>query len=486
MLRSSLWCVLLLAAPLMANECAPIGGESEEIELSQEQMERFGLHRNQLVRIAEQELYESIYSKRIALSDWLPHITYEAGVDHAEHKPFLGLPKDFYLNLFQVDQLVFSSDEFYTVRIATVEVQRQFVDLGSTQNDVLLELRRRYFQVMLDRANVLSARQNLHTLLQDLMQQREGVVIGTSTKLDVAQAEASYYAGMTSYYGTINELRRSENDFVETLGVSPDCPTIYVVPDEELPVMETGELKLLIAAADAYSQAEEQRYIETGELPTAWIEGCMPGAAKLISQREVERWTELGHRYRPAIITARLDVQETDLLVSQGKARYLPELGFFAQYQANPPDFNAFRFDESVWWNGGFTLKWNLFDGFGRENKLCRAKARMRAAVLNLERQIIVSDTEVRNQLNNLVAAAFEYAASVRGVEAAVLAVDLGAKARAIGLMTTLDYLETVDDLFAARVVRNQAAFDLLDAYYTLRFVVGTDIPLWHECGFVD
>lgn len=487
MLRNSIAWVLLATSPLFGSECEPIGGESHEVTLTLEQAERFGLERNQVIRVAQQELYERIYTRRIALSEWLPSVEYEAVYDRSEHLPFPPIPtKEFYVNAFSINQLIFSSDEFYTVRISTIDIQRQFVELGGRQNDILLELRRRYFRVLLDRQNVVSARQNLHTLLQDLVQQREGVTIGISTKLDVAQAEASYYLGMTAYYSTVNELRRSENDFIETLGTSPDCPTIYVVEEEELPVMETGELKLLIAAADAYSQAEEQRYVETGELPPSWLEGCMPGAAKLISQQEVERWTELAHCYRPAILSSKLTLQEAQLQVSQGKARYLPELGFFAQYQANPPDGNAFKFDRNIWWNGGLALSWTLFDGLGRENKICRAKARTCAAALELERQIILSDTDVRNLLNDLVAAAFEYSAGVRGVQAAELSVELGYKARAIGMMTTLDYLETVDDLFEARVTRNQAAFDLLNAYYTLRHAVGIDVPLWKECGLIE
>lgn len=488
MLRSSLVALfLLLSLPLMAEEEKREEGcpiTVEKVPLSLEEAERFALIRNQLVRIAEQEVVGRGYTRQVAIAAWLPQITYTALVDHFERIPYPTVPtKDYYINKLGFDQVLFSNDDFFNVGITTVQLQEECVRLAERQNDLLLELRRRYFQVSLDRDNVLSARQNLHTLLQSLIQQQDGVRIGTSTKLDVAQAEASYYQGMTSYYETINQLRQSENNFMETLGVSPDCTTFYTVGESALPVMETADLKALIALADAYSQAEQQKYVETGKLPEAWLEGRMPGAVKLFSQQEIAYWTTLAMRLRPPVLGARLVLKEAELEVSQAKGRYLPEVGFFAAYQANPIAGNAPRFDKNVWWNGGFALSWTIFDGTGRESKFCRSKAREKAACLELERQIITSDTDVRNFINDLVAAAFEYSAAVRGVEAAALSVDLGYKARAIGLMTTLDYLILVNDLFQAEVTRNQAGFNILDAYYSLRHAVGIDVPLWKSCG---
>lgn len=458
------------------------GGEPCMINL--QQAERMALCQNQLIRISQQHVIGSVYGKGIAFSKWLPQIAYDASYTRFEHSPYPPPPvqKEYYLNLVDFEQLLFSSEDYYDVLISKVDLGSSCIELAEEQNDTLLEVRRRYFQVVWARLDLQAGEEQLRALLEALRLVREGKVAGHWDSLAEAQVETYYHLGLTQYYDLYDRLQTVENDFMESLGLSPECRTSWVVIDDNFPIMEIDDLAEKVCLADAFSLQEEGRFMETGELPRAWMRGRLPDEGALLNEAEIHYWSQLALCYRPEIRQSRLNLRRTELELSKDWGQYLPTVGVFGQFQANPFGGYAAGFFRNMFWDCGIALTWTLFDGFGRENRIGQTRSRRRAACIDVERQVLLSDVDVRNDLIGVASNAFEYASAVRGAEVALVNFEIAIKEWLIGEMDSLDYVTTINDLFRSRTGRNQAGYELLDSYYSLRHAVGVDVPLWREC----
>jgi outer membrane protein TolC len=457
------------------------GGEPCLINLCQ--AEKMALCQNQLIRIRQQEVIGSVYQKEIAFSRWLPQVAIDAMYNRFEHSPYPPPPqKEFYLNVVDFEQLLFSPDNYYDVVISGIDIGRSCIELAQEQNDVLLDVRRRYFSVVLARLNLQAGEEQIRAFLEAIRAMREGAGAVQWTKLDEAQASTYYHIGLAQYYDLVDTLQTQENDFMESIGVSPECRTSWAVADCSYPIMEIDQLAEKVALANAFTLQEEDRFMETGELPCAWRHGLLPDDGALLNEAEIHCWSRVALCYSPEIRQSCLNLRRTQAELAKDWGRYLPTISFFGQFQANPFGGYATGLFSDMFWNAGISFNWTLFDGFGRENRIGQTRSRRRAACIDVERQVLLSNIDVRNEVVGVASYAFEYAAAVRGAEVAAVNFELAREAWFTGTMDTLDYVTTIFDFYRTRIGRNVAGFQLLDAYYSLRHAVGIDIPMWSAC----
>ena len=96
---------------------------------------------------------------------------------------------------------------------------------------------------------------------------------------------------------------------------------------------------------------------------------------------------------RVEIRQSHADVEKSDAAYRLARSEYLPTVGAFASYQLNARDA-PFTSDNDAW-TAGVSLKWQLFDGFRRDNERKRALSGQSAA-----REMLESATrDVRYQL---------------------------------------------------------------------------------------
>ena len=180
---------------------------------------------------------------------------------------------------------------------------------------------------------------------------------------------------------------------------------------------------------------------------------------------------------RPDLRSERARVSALRMAALEPLARYLPDLLATATARANAGSVNDVRDQD---WTAGLTLRWELFDGGGREADRAERLAVARAAELTLENL----ERTAANQAETARVVVESQQASVTRSRVAVDAARRNAmEATELyrrGLTRALEVVDANVQLFEAEVERAGAEFALALAYLDLRSALGLD-PLEPE-----
>jgi outer membrane protein TolC len=111
-----------------------------------------------------------------------------------------------------------------------------------------------------------------------------------------------------------------------------------------------------------------------------------------------------------------------------------------------------------------------------REHEIREAKSLRTASRIGFEKEFQRVEVEVRNDLYFFEETLLAYYASSEAVTLAEQAKDQAKDKLAFGRIPPLDYREAVNQLAQAKNRRNRACFDLISAYYDLRYVTAQDV----------
>jgi outer membrane protein TolC len=129
------------------------------------------------------------------------------------------------------------------------------------------------------------------------------------------------------------------------------------------------------------------------------------------------------------------------------------------------------RYDLSA----GLVLSWNLFDSLLREHEVREARSVKSASKLGYSKEWQRIEVEIRNGLYQLEEAMLTYSSATQAVYVAEQARGQAADKLEFGRIAPLEYRDSVNQLAQARNSQNQSSFDLLAAYYQLRYATGID-----------
>jgi outer membrane protein TolC len=186
-----------------------------------------------------------------------------------------------------------------------------------------------------------------------------------------------------------------------------------------------------------------------------------------------------------AALAARTDLQalrstEACQRLSRTSAvmQYAPRLSGFAQEQVT----NATGFiGQAASWQAGVQLRWNLFDGLGRESAIAEAAAAEREAHARLED----AQARARDELIDAVARYEASGASLRAAEARLAAANEAYRIAndlvEVGRATRVEVSLASRDAYDARVALARARADRAIAAETVRFAAGA--PMVGEGG---
>lgn len=309
-------------------------------------------------------------------------------------------------------------------------------DLQSTVNTVLLEVRERFYGVLLARSQIRVQEQNIQLLDEELQSARNKLDAGAVSPFNVLRAEVARANGQPDLIRARNNFRIALQELSRVMGLIWNGPA----ENDVLDVM--GELEFepfKVTLAEARRVALEQR----PELQ----------ALSLLAQ-----------------------AQKQNLRVAQ--AGYQPNLSVFGKYGYENDKTSDDTWDNVDGWQAGAQLAWNFFDGMGTRGRTLQAASDLQLAQLDEEQARLNIDVEVRRAYSSFQEAEELVAATRKVVEQAQESVRLARSRFDVGAATQLDVLQTQQALTEARDNEVQSLHDYQVALARLRKAMGTLDPL--------
>lgn len=327
----------------------------------------------------------------------------------------------------EVRQLLYSGGGARAALEAQELVRRSgLLELQAVLNDQLLQVRTKFYEVLLRREQIQVQEENVRLLEQQLETARNRFEAGSVSNFDVLQAE------------------------VEMANAQP--PLIRVRNDFRIAIEELRQL----LGYDNRAGRNEQRVPEfVGALEVEPVSYDLSGALR--AARE----------HRPELRQLEVIEQAREVGVRIARSEYRPDLSFVGGYQLRRHTFSD-RFRDSVdGWTVGLESNWALWSGGTTRGRVIQARSQLEQARLLRAETLLAVDVEVRRALSSLQEATELAAAAGRVVDQAEEALRLADARYGAGTTTQLDVL-------TARVALTQARENQLQANYRHNLAVAT------------
>ena len=298
--------------------------------------------------------------------------------------------------------------------------------LQAVINDALLDVRTRFYTVLVARERIKVQEQNVELLQRQLQDVKNRYEAGTVSNFEVLRAEVALANAKTPLITARNDHRLAIEELRRALGFTNATEANLTKIPEFL-----GTLEFTPASFDlpsALSTAHEQR-------------------PDLLRLRKLETAAEEG--------------------VTLRRAGYLPNVSLFGAYDwRKSAGSNNFPGDRDGW-TVGLSSTWNVFDGRATAGRVAQARSLLEQAKLGVAEAQLNVDVEVRRAVSTFQQATELAEASKKVVEQAEEALRLANARYNAGTATQLDVLTSQVDLTTARL--NQ-----LQAYYSYNVAVAT------------
>lgn len=463
---------------------APLFADLPLRTLSLADAEHVALEYNKQLLIAKESTHQAKERKWQAVSRWLPAIHYR-GEFRQIHTPeyfFDVFSLDFlasrrgYSSIFELSQPVFSTDLLFGLKSKELEAQAYRFEQARTQNELLLAVRQSYYAVVLFEAALEIERENIDYYSYALEQEQGKLQAGSSTPFEVNQSKVAVANAISLYYATLKDLKNARNALILTLGIDPLLEPEMHLTERKAPIQSIPELSLKL------KQLEETYHYTSDTFPsyhdfTRHIEH-LEKARKLtlFSPQEAQDYLELALKMRPDLQTRKLSVGVAEQQLRSKQGNYLPQISGYLRYSYNDIELGIEPFGRQDYdWSGGVVLSWNLFDSLLREHEIKEARSKRAASRIGFDQELQKIEIEIRNGLYQLEEAMLTYLSATQAVFIAEQAQEQAREKLAYGRIAPLTYRDSVNQLFQARNQKNQASFDLILAYYQLRYATGQD-----------
>lgn len=458
-------------------------------ELSIEQMtlqdaELIALENNKQFLIAKESVTQATQRKKQAVSKWLPSVHYRGEFRQIEpkeaffniFKPTLDVFNQGYSSILQLDQPLFSTDLLFGLRAKELEMQATHFEQANTQNELLRALRDQYYAVVASEISLEINRENVGYLTYALDKEQEKLQAGASTPFEVNQSKTAVANAISEYYSALRQLKNHRNAFVLTLGIDPLLEPKISLRETKIPFESIPELAIKLGQVQTKYHYKLSDFSTAADFSHRISQIDQARKLLLFSEREVVYYLDLAIENRPDLASRKLLVGVAEQNVSLKQGTYLPKILGYARFSYNDVDLGPEPFfDQPYHWSCGVTLSWNLFDSLLREHEISEAKSKRSATRLQYEQELDRVEVEVRNGLYQLEEAIFGYLSANEAVLLAEQARFQAAEKLEYGRISTLEYRDSVNQLALAKNLRNKASFELIAAYYELRYATGAD-----------
>ncbi|MEN9654459.1 MAG: hypothetical protein RL235_571 [Chlamydiota bacterium] len=443
---------------------------------------------NQQLLIAREHTEQASERKSQAVSKWLPAIHYRAEFrDISKPELFFNVfSTDFlfshqgYSSILELNQPVFSTNLLFGLRQRRFEESAVQYEQANTWNELLLAVRKSYYAVIALEIAQEIERVNVSYLAYALEQEQGKLDAGNATPYEVNQSKVALANAISRYYLTLKDLKNARNALILTLGVDPLLESEMRLKESAIPVESVPEIALKMKAADTKYRYSSTAFPTTDDF-LMHIER-IDQAKKLIlfSENELMGYIEMAIDCRPDLQSRKLqvDVAEQHLRMKQGT--YFPEIKGYVRYSYNDISLGTDPFfSQPYHLSGGVVMTWNLFDSLLREHEIRQARSERKETRIGYTQELQQVEVAIRNGLYQLEEALFAYLSATQAVYLAEQAREQADEKLKCGKIAPLEYRDSVNLLAQAKNQKNRASFELISAYYTLRFATGQDASLF-------
>ena len=476
-MRRVIWIGFVLGiAPLMAD--LPLS------HLSLKEAEEIALEYNKQFLIAREGTEQARQRTLQAISRWLPAVQYRAEFRDIEKRELffdvfsstLPFSHRGYSSMFEIDQPIFSTDLLYSLKSKQIEQEAICYEQAHTLNELLLALRQSYYAVVALEITLDIERDNIDYLSYALEQEQKKLEAGSSTPLEVNQSKVALANAISLYYSILKELKTARSAFTLTLGIDPLLEPQIILSQKQIPLLSIPEIALKLQDVAKKYEYRSEAMPSTSDFlhHIAQIESAKQ--LTLFSEGEVLDYLEQALTYRPDLRKSQLRVGVANQNLRAKQGHYWPKIAGYARYSYNDVVLgDTSFFDQTYYWSVGCVLTWNLFDSLLREHEIQEARSLRQSSRIQYDKEYQRVEVEIRNGLYQLEEAIMSYLSSTQAVHLAEEAREQAAEKLAFGRIPPLEYRDAVNQLSQARNQKNRASFDLVTAYYQLRYATGVD-----------
>ncbi len=304
--------------------------------------------------------------------------------------------------------------------------------LQAVINDALLDVRTKFYTVIVNRERIKVQEQNIELLQRQLQDVKNRYEAGTVSNFEVLRAEVALANAQPALIRARNDFRNAIEDVRQALGfVTVTEPNVTKLPEF------IGELEFKPSQFDLRSSlatARERR-------------------PDLLRLKKLETAAEEG-------VTAR-------------RANYYPDVSLFGAYDFRKAPLGSTTGSTRDGWTVGLQSTWDIFDGRATAGRVAQARSLLEQARLTLGDAQLTVDVEVRRAISSLQEADELAAASRRVVEQADESLRLANARFGAGSATQLDVLTAQTDLTTARLNQLQAYYSHTIAVARVRRALG-------------
>jgi len=321
------------------------------------------------------------------------------------------------------------------LRIQDLLEEAVLYDLKAAINLALLEVKTRFYDVLLARESIGVQKQNIELLNDQLQDAKNRLAAGAVSKFEVLRAEVELANAKP-------ELIRARNGF-------------YIAIEELRQVM-------------GFTGLPE----EVNKLPG--FVGSLDFEPK---EFDLIRALEIAKHNRPELQQLQLIVEAREEGIVIERAGHRPDVDLVGTYQFNKSTVSNSFSNALNGWTVGIQTSWSIFDGRSTDGKILQAKSQLEQARLDLGQSTLEVEVEVRRALHGLQQASELAQASSKVIDQAVESLRLANEIYAAGGGTQLDVLQSQVALTETRLNQVDAFHGYNVAVATLSKALGNAIP---------
>jgi len=315
--------------------------------------------------------------------------------------------------------------------------QAALLDLQSTINDALYEVRTRFYTVLLDREQIKVQESNVELLQQAYQIAKNRFDAGASSKFEVLQAQVAVANAQPPLINARNAFRTAVDQLRHSIGYrNPRADSLTKVPDF------IGELNVKTVKYDLQSSID----------------------AALANRPDLQRLGRIAEARRAGVRNA--------------QAGYLPTVSLTGGYEIRKNNYHDSFRDYVDGWLVGVQSSWDVFDGRATRGRVIQARSQLRQAELETQDNTLSVEVDVRSSLSSLQEAAELTDATRQSVGEAEEAVRLADARFSAGTITQLDVLSARNALTQARLNQLQANYQYNVAVASVRRSIGETDPV--------
>jgi len=463
---------------------ARLFGELGLRDLSLAEAERIALEYNKNLLIAREGTEQAEERKLQAVSRWLPSIGYRAEFHDIDKKEIFfdvfstQFPSSHrgYSSILQLNQPIFSTDLLFGLKAKNLEAEVYSYAQADTKNELLRAVRDRYYAVMLYEKALSIERENIDYLAYALEQEQGKLDAGSATPFEVNQSKVSVANAISTYYATLQRLKNARNAFILTLGIDPLLEPEIRLQERSMPIEAIPELAAKLGSLNEQYHYRSDTFPTTADFLDRIDRLERARSLTLFTPDEVQRYLDLALSLRPDLLARKLQVDVAQQNVNTKIGTYFPKISGYVRYSYNDVELGTRPFFREPYdWSAGIVLSWNLFDSMLREHEVREARSVRSASQISYEKEWQRIEVEIYNGLYQLEEAMLTYLSATQAVYVAEQAREQAGDKLRFGRIAPLEYRDSVNQLAQSRNQQNQASFDLLAAYYELRYATGVD-----------